>query len=233
MHFAYPIPWWLAVVLAAAIGAAAYVEYRRPLSPLTRVQRGLLAGLRVVVLGALIVFLLRPIAMLPPVGARDAVVPVLVDASRSMRLNDADGQTRIARAADLVRTHLVPALAPQFVTELYTVGDGVTPALVDRMNADQPRTDLAGALAAIRERYRGQRVAGIVLISDGGDTGAGASGRSGASGVSGGSGGPPVFAIGVGSPEGPRDREVLGVVAGDPRLDQASVDLHVTAISSG
>ena len=101
------------------------------------------------------------------------------------------------------------------------------------MNADQPRTDLAGALAAIRERYRGQRVAGIVLISDGGDTGAGASGRSGASGVSGGSGGPPVFAIGVGSPEGPRDREVLGVVAGDPRLDQASVDLHVTAISSG
>ena len=103
MHFAYPIPWWLAVVLAAAIGAAAYVEYRRPLSPLTRVQRDLLAGLRVVVLGALIVFLLRPIAMLPPVGARDAVVPVLVDASRSMRLNDADGQTRIARAADLVR----------------------------------------------------------------------------------------------------------------------------------
>src|SRR5206468_5447144 len=47
------------------------------------------------------------------------------------------------------------------------------------------------------------------------------------------SGGPPVFAIGVGSPEGTRDREVLGVVAGDPRLDQASVDLHVTAISSG
>ena len=41
-------------------------------------------------------------------------------------------------------------------------------------------------------------------------------------------GGPPVFAVGIGSPDGPHDREVLGITAGDPRLDQASVDLHVT-----
>ena len=45
MHFAYPLPWWLAVILAAAIGASAYAEYRRPLSPLTPRQRGLLIGL--------------------------------------------------------------------------------------------------------------------------------------------------------------------------------------------
>ena len=37
----------------------------------------------------------------------------------------------------------------------------------------------------------------------------------------------------VGSPDGPRDREVLGVTAGDPRLDQSSVDLHVSAVSTG
>src|SRR6185369_1050408 len=98
MHFAYPLPWWLAVLLAAAIGAIAYVEYRRPLSPLTAAQRGLLAGLRVAALGALVLFLFRPIAVLPPIGSRDAVVPVLVDLSRSMRLADADGQTRLARA---------------------------------------------------------------------------------------------------------------------------------------
>src|SRR4029077_17530093 len=40
-------------------------------------------------------------------------------------------------------------------------------------------------------------------------------------------------AIGLGSPDGPRDREVLGITAGDPHLDQASVDLHVTAVSTG
>ena len=84
----------------------------------------------------------------------------------------------------------------------------------------------------MRERYRGQRVAGIVVLSDGGDTGGQAGRRAGRPGRAG-AGGPPVFAVGIGSPDGPRDREVLGITAGDPRLDQASVDLHVTAVSTG
>jgi uncharacterized membrane protein len=251
MHFAYPLPWWLALALAAGVGAAAFVEYRRPLSPLTPLRRGVLVGLRVVTLATLVLFLFRPIAILPPSGSRDTVVPVLVDVSRSMRLADADGQTRIARAASLLKTQLLPALAPHFRIELYSVGDALTPAAADKLTADARRTDLSGALTAVRERYRGQRMAGIVVISDGGDTGSlagsggstrssgtGSSGGAGGAGVSGWAGasevgGAPVFAIGVGSPDGLHDREVLGVTAGDPQLDQASVDLHVSAISSG
>jgi uncharacterized membrane protein len=229
MHFAYPFPWWLAALLAAAIGAVVYFEYRRPLSPLTRVQHGVLAALRVAVLAALTIFLFRPVAMLPPASARDAVVPILVDVSRSMRLGDADGQTRLARAISLLKNELGAPLSSHFQTELYSVGDSLAPAKLDALAADARRTDLAGALGAVRERYRGQRVAGIVVLSDGGDTGAGAAGRPGA----GDAGGPPVFAVGIGSPDGPRDREVLGITAGDPRLDHASVDLHVTAVSSG
>jgi uncharacterized membrane protein len=120
---------------------------------------------------------------------------------------------------------------------LYTVGDGLapaTPAALDRLSADARRTDLTGALASIRERYRGQRVAGIVMLSDGGDTSrTGAGAGAGQGGSAGREGGPPVFAVGIGSPDGPRDREVLGITAGDPHLDQASVDLHVTAVSFG
>ena len=239
MHFAYPLPWWLAVILAAAIGAVAYAEYRRPRSPLTPAQRGGLAGLRVIALAFLVLFLFRPIAVLPPSGSRDAVVPVLVDVSRSMRLGDADGQTRLARANALLENELGVPLTSRFKTEIYAVGDGLAPAKADALAADARRTDLSGALAAVRERYRGQRVAGIVVISDGADTesgrsgGLGRSGRSGGSGGSGEAGGPPVFTVGVGSPDGPRDREVLGITAGDPRLDHASVDLHVTAVSRG
>src|SRR5579863_88015 len=179
MHFAYPLPWWLAIVIAAAVGAVAFVEYRRPLSPLTNVQRGVLVALRVLVLLTLVLFLFRPIVMLPPVGARDAVVPVLVDVSRSMRLADADGQTRIARAAAIVKTVIAPGLASHATPEIISVGDAVTPASADHLSADARRTDLVGALAAVRERYRGQRIAGIVLLSDGGDTGtaAGSSAR--------------------------------------------------------
>src|SRR6266849_1362288 len=106
MHLAYPLSWWLAVLLAAAIGAIAYGEYRRPLSPLTPTQRSVLVGLRVLALAALVLFLFRPIAMLPPTGSRDAIVPVLVDVSRSMRLADADGQTRLARANTLLKNEL-------------------------------------------------------------------------------------------------------------------------------
>jgi uncharacterized membrane protein len=240
MHFAYPLPWWLAVLLLAAIGAIAYVEYRRPLSPLTRVQRGALLVLRLLVLAALVLFLFRPIAVLPPTGSQDAVVPILVDVSRSMRLGDADGQTRLARANALLKAELGLPVTSHFKTEIYGVGDGLAPAKSDGLSADARRTDLSGALASVRERYRGQRVAGIVVISDGGDTGAagadaarlaGGEGRAGR-GVAD-AGGPPVFAVGVGSPDGPRDREVLGITASDPRLDHATVDLHVTAVSRG
>jgi uncharacterized membrane protein len=228
IHFAYALPWWLALVLAAAIGAAAYFEYRRPFSPLTRAQRGVLVGLRVLALTALVLFLFRPIVVLPPLGSRDAIVPVLLDVSRSMRVADADGQSRLARATALLKTELLPALSSHFTTELYSVGDGLTPATLDHVSADARRTDLAGAVAAVRERYRGRRIAGIVVLSDGGDTGAGRSGGAGGAG-----GEVPIMAIGIGSPDGLRDREVLNVTAGDARLDQTSIDLHVSAVSTG
>ena len=233
MHFAYPFPWWLAVVLAAAIGAVVYFEYRRPLSPLTRMQRGVLVALRVGALAALTLFLFRPVAMLPPTSARDAIVPIVVDVSRSMRLNDADGQVRLTRATSLLKRELGAPLSSHFATEIFSAGDSLAPAKLDALAADARRTDLAGALAAVRERYRGQRVAGIIVLSDGGDTGTGEAGRAGRAGGAGDAGGPPVFAIGIGSPDGPRDREVLGITAGDPRLDHSSVDLHVTVVSSG
>ncbi len=232
MHFAYPLPWWLAVILAAAVAAVVYAEYRRPLSPLTGVQRSVLVSLRVLALAALVLFLFRPIVILPPAGSRDAIVPVLVDVSRSMRLADADGQTRAARANTLLKNELGLALSSHFTTEIYSVGEGLAPAKIDGLSADARRSDLAGALAAVRERYRGQRVAGIVVLSHGGDTGAGRAGGAGGAGERD-PGGPPVFAVGIGSPDGPRDREVLGITTSDPRLDHSSVDLHVTAVSTG
>ena len=228
MHFAYPLPWWLAALLALGIGAIVYFEYRRPLSPITRVQKGLLVALRAAALLSLVLFLFRPVAMLPPAGSRDAIVPILVDVSRSMRLADADGQSRLTRAASLLQNELGVPLSSHFRTEIFAVGETLTPVRGDALAADARRTNLSGALAAVRDRYRGQRVAGVVLLSDGGDTGG-----SGASGTAGDAGGPPVFAVGLGSPDGLRDREVVGITAGDPRLDHASVDLHVAAISSG
>src|SRR5581483_2054321 len=144
-------------------------------------------SLRVAVLAVLVLFLFRPIVILPPTGSRDAVVPVLVDTSRSMRLADADGASRIARATAMLKTQLLPDLSRKYRTELFAIGDGVKQASPDALSANGRRTDLAGALASIRERYRGQRVAGIVLISDGADTtGADGAGRAGGAARAGG-----------------------------------------------
>src|SRR5439155_15579178 len=235
MHFAYPLPWWLVVILAAAVAAVVHAEYRRPLSRLTGVQRGVLISLRVLTLAALVLFLFRPIVIRPPAGSREAIVPVLVDVSRSMRLADADGQTRVARANMLLKNELGLALSSHFTTEIFSVGERLAPAKIGDLAADARRSDLTGALVAVRERFRGQRVAGIVVLSDGGDTGraGGSGGAGGAGGAAGDAGGPPVFAVGIGSPDGPRDREVLGITTSDPRLDHSSVDLHVTAVSTG
>jgi uncharacterized membrane protein len=224
--FAYPIPWWLAVALAAAIGGLTFAAYRRPLAPLTRTRRAVLMVCRALVLGAIVLLVCRPIVLVQPTGGRGTVVPVLVDVSRSMGLNDADGQTRIARATALLRTELMPSLSRQFTPELYSVGDRLEPASLDRLIAGGRESDLSGALAAVRERYRGRRVAGIVLLSDGGDTGRSATVAAPAVSA-------PVFAVGLGTPDRIRDREIVGLTAGDQRLDEATVDLRVTAVSAG
>ena len=229
MHFASLPPWWLTVLAALALAAAVFAAYRRPLAPLSTTQRAVLIALRAAVLVALLLVLFRPVALLPSAGDRDQVVPVLVDVSRSMRVADADGSARIARAAALLRYDLLPLLSQQFRTELLAVGDAVEAASIDALTARANQSDLSGALASVRERFRGQRVAGVVVLSDGGDTSPPAAPGRAAGAVS-----PwPVFAIGVGSASGLRDREVLGIVAGEQRLEDASVDLHVSAVSSG
>ena len=225
MHFASPLPLWLAVVVAVAIAGVAFLSYRRPLIALSPAQRITLMALRALALAAIVVFLCRPIVQGPPAAASGIAVPILVDASRSMRVADANGQTRIARASALVG-ELVSALSTKFSVELYTIGDGLSAAKPDRLNADLRQSDLSGALDQVRERYRGRRVSGIVVLSDGGDT-------SGQPAADSNRPGPPVFTVGIGSPEGIADREILGMTAGDPRLDQSSIDLHVSAISSG
>jgi uncharacterized membrane protein len=97
------------------------------------------------------------------------------------------------------------------------------------MSPDARRTELVDAVTTIRDRARGRRVAGVIVVSDGADTSRSEPSASDAAAA----GGPPVFTIGVGSPDGPRDREIVSVTAGDARFDESSVDVHVSAVSSG
>ena len=137
---------------------------------LTPATRATLTTLRVLTLMLLVVILLRPVVMVPPAAANNSLLPVLVDVSRSMRLTDDGGPTRLERAQAIVRD-LQARLSSEYRIELLTFGETLAAATdVDRLAATARRSDLSGAIADVGERYRNQRVAGIIVLSDGGDT---------------------------------------------------------------
>ncbi|HSC29420.1 MAG TPA: hypothetical protein VLD67_19235 [Vicinamibacterales bacterium] len=221
MSFANPLPWWAFTLVGAALVFVAWRVYRRvDVPPLRRYG---LVTLRSVTLIFIVVILMRPVARSTQADAGDAIVPILVDTSRSMGIEDADRARRIDRAREIVAGRLLPALGPRFQVELLGFGEGLTALAPGELTATQRRSDLAAALTGVRERYRGRAVAGIVLLSDGGDTG-------GATDVAA-AAGPPVFPLGIGAAEISRDREILSVTAVEAVLDDSRVDLAVTAVS--
>jgi uncharacterized membrane protein len=198
------------------------MAYRR--APISRGRRVALTALRCATLLLLILFLMRPVARSSQ-DSRDAVVPILVDASRSMSIQDAQGERRILRARDVVSDELLPALSPGFRTELFAYGDELSPTTPEGLTATGRRSDLSGALRAVRDRYRGQPIAGIVLLSDGGDT-SGAAETTAADG-------PAIFPLPLGSNTAGRDREVQSITIAEMVLDDSRVDLAASVVGHG
>lgn len=226
MHFAHPLPSFALVLIALAIAFAVYISYGRTVVPIARKRAIILACLRALTLAAIVVCLMRPTILRPPARGQDTIVPIVVDVSRSMRLADEGGEPRIDRARSIA-AELKRSLSPAYQTELLTFGDTLAAASGEALTADARQSDLSGALNAVHDRYRGRALAGVIVISDGGATGA----RDEAGALA--PGGPPVFPIGVGDPVSRHDREIIAVTAGDPALSDAVIDLGVTAVSHG
>lgn len=225
MQFAVALPWWGYVLAVAAALFFAWLAYVRVSVELTGRQRALLTALRAAALLLIVIFLLRPVRFERAENPRDNVVPILVDISRSMRLADAGGPSRIeqaqALAADLRRT-----LSTDFRVQLFTFGESLARSETAAFAASARRSDLSGALNALADRTRGERMAGIIVLSDGGDTAGEEAGSTRPLGA-------PVFAIGIGANADVRDREIVNLTAGEPLLADSAVDLSVSATSSG
>lgn len=225
MRFAISLPWWGYVLAVAGAVGLAWLAYRRAAVALTGRQHALLVGLRATTLLLIVVCLLRPVRLVPAPDARDRTVPILIDVSRSMRLSDGGGPARIDQAVALARD-LEKQLSPRFKVEVHTFGEALARAGAGQLAATARRSDLSGALDAVAERYRAQRLGGIVVLSDGGDTAGREAGSIDALPA-------PVFAVGVGSATDLRDREVVNLTAGEPVLSDSSIDLSVSAVASG
>jgi uncharacterized membrane protein len=225
VEFSYPLSWWQWAFIVAGVVAVACATYLRLAYPLAPARRLALTALRALTLLLLVAFLFRPVRLVPPSSPENAVVPVLVDDSRSMALADVRGQRRIDQAETILRG-LTAELGREFAVEVLTFGEGLRPRVDVPLSAAGRRSDLVEALQDARKRYEGRTVAGMVVISDGGDT-------STADPSELGGGRTPVYAIGVGSSRIARDREVLSVTAGEAPLEGSVVDLNVSAVSHG
>ena len=225
VSFAHPLPWWaFALILATAAGLAWHTYRHFSARPSRRL---VLTGLRFLALLSLVLVLMRPVVHQSTVDGRDVVVPILVDNSRSMAIDDADGARRIDRARDFIKSELLPALDGRFQVDVLSFGEALAPTSADALSGSARRSDLGGALASLQERYRGRPVAGVVLVSDGADTGGGPDVATVASTL------PAIFPFGVGSLDAGGDRELLSVTAAETVLDGSRVDLDVSALASG
>src|SRR5688500_7022935 len=222
MSFASPIPVWAMVIAVAALAAAALAAYRHDLPVLPRRRAGALVALRTASLVALFLLLLRPVVLepLPPGGT---AVAVLVDASRSMGIDDT-GEARLARARAIVEQRIRPSLTGAFDVAVFSFGASVSDAPLSETAAIQQRSDLRGAIADVRNRYRDRRLAATVVLSDGADTG----GLVASAG-----GGSPVFAVPIGAAEPLLDREVVSLSVDEEAQLQSLIDLSIVVAARG
>ncbi len=226
MSLAAGFPAWLVALLVSVAAVAAHAAYARPIVPLSAGRRVVLTALRLAALLLLLLLLLEPVAT-EPGPASDAVVPVLLDNSRSMRLPAGGSARRIDRAAALVRDEILPALGDRFDVEVATLDAAEAPAAPETVEPSAPRTDLATAIEALARRHEGRTVAGIVVLSDGGDTG----GRDRLQIVE--RVAEPVYTVGIGLGESFPDREVTSLTAGDPAVVDSVVELGAEVVLRG
>lgn len=173
MRFAAPWPWWVMLGLAAAFAAAVAISYRRSFAHLPQPRRRLLMGLRLAVFLLILLLLARPVRVEPAAPADLPVLPVLVDQSRSMGIADAGGARRLDAAVAAIRDDLIPALGGDARVELWGIGERLEPLDLADARPGARWSDLTGALAEVARHYADRPMAGVVLVSDGADTGFG------------------------------------------------------------
>ncbi|GIV60564.1 MAG: membrane protein [Rhodothermaceae bacterium] len=162
------------LLLALAGLAVLYARTRGYPSKRAKLVSGTLRGAAVLVL---FLPLFEPVLVIPDVVPDENFVAVIVDASESMNIPDGVlGETRFDDARQLLfdpEEGLVPALETVFKLRYYTFGRAA--ARVDSLppRPGDDRTDLSAALDRVLADFRGVPLAGVVLLTDGGDNSTG------------------------------------------------------------
>ncbi len=135
-------------------------------------DRVVLGALRAGVYALLGVCLLRPVLLVSSAVPQRNVLGIMLDDSRSMRLADLDGVSRLdaVRGVFADSAALVAQLRQKFILRFFRFAADAGPlAGAAGLRAGGTRTDVAGALDAARQELAGVPLAGLVVVSDGAD----------------------------------------------------------------
>ena len=223
----------VAAALAGTVMVAAAITYNSVRSKGRLRDRIVLTALRMGALGLVLFCLFRPTLVVRAAVPQQNVVAVLLDDSRSMQIPDWAGQPR----AEFIKQQFGPegallkGLSDRFLVRVLrfssTTGRVESPA---ELTFGGSQTRLGPALDGAREELAGLPVSGVVLVSDGADT----SDASLADALLGMKAEKlPVYTVGVGSPQLPRDIEVDRVSTPRSVLKGASLLVDVVVSQTG
>ena len=170
-----PWPLLTALAVAGALAAAGVVTYAKSAGRASRVDRGVMAGLRLGALAVVFLCLLQPALVLSSVVPQRNFVGILIDDSRSMTLPGPAASTRgdwIRDQLDPEQSQLVERLSERFALRFFRFsGESSRVESVAELTFDGTRTDLGGALAHAQSELSAVPLSGLVVFTDGADNG--------------------------------------------------------------
>jgi uncharacterized membrane protein len=171
-------PWGRVGLAVGAVVAIAIVALSwRATRGASAWRRATMIGLRAGAAVAALVMFVEPAVELRQVAREPNRVAIMVDDSPSMALReDPAGPDRLERVRQLLAASrdVLAAWAADHSIDFYTFNEQVEATTLERLATATPRgkgTLIRKALDAVRARYEGRDLAGVVLISDGSSTG--------------------------------------------------------------
>lgn len=172
MHLIVEPVWnwpWVALATGCMLGLV-LLTYPQRVRSLSYEWRWILIGLRLLAALVLLVAMLRPTLQFPETDHRQSEIVVLLDRSRSMSTPDAPaGLTRRQALLKMLQDHRPEwdQLAHEIDLKLFDFAGDLTPIEAPVDQTDGELTAIGKVLDELRESARGDKLAGILLLSDG------------------------------------------------------------------
>lgn len=208
--------------LAVAFGIA-FLSYRNPVPPQPPARRNLFIALRTLGMWLLMLLIGQPVISLVERSVVPPIVDVLVDNSESLTLTDGRGSRRelLHRALRSPEWSSLASSADVRWSLFDHSRRSMEPWSPDSLRSDGDRSDIAGAFHDLRIGSGGRRPAAVVLITDGNSTTpTNPLYEAQAFGV-------PVFSIGVGDTNDPRDLRVSQLLSNSTAYAGTRVPVNV------